>query len=200
MGALGREIRRLREARGWGQTKLAAAADMAVSGVSQIENGHRNPNSATLIKLARALDVDVADLFPKGQASLPLDYAPSLEELHDKAGCETDWLVCSEASWQAAWPRDPRPREAIQRVHQTATEFAKLKPLMAEQERGLRVSQKAFGGRYQQAWRRFFDTMREAHARGVAARVITDEETLQDLGKKLGEQPRDYLDALLRAS
>jgi hypothetical protein len=34
MGELGKEIRRLREAKGWGQTKLAAAADMAVSGVS----------------------------------------------------------------------------------------------------------------------------------------------------------------------
>ncbi len=74
MGEVGREVRRLREARGWGQTKLAAAADMAVSGVSQIENGHRNPNSATLIKLARALDVEVVDLFPKAQAPLPLDY------------------------------------------------------------------------------------------------------------------------------
>lgn len=75
MGEVGREIRRLREARGWGQTKLAAAADMAVSGVSQIENGHRNPNSATLIKLARALEVEVADLFPKAQAALPLEGA-----------------------------------------------------------------------------------------------------------------------------
>lgn len=73
MGEVGKEIRRLREARGWGQTKLAAAADMAVSGVSQIENGHRNPNSATLIKLAKALGVEVADLFPKGQSSLPLE-------------------------------------------------------------------------------------------------------------------------------
>jgi hypothetical protein len=42
--------------------------------------------------------------------------------------------------------------------------------------------------------------MQEAHARGVAAGVITDEETLNDLGKKLGEQPRDYFQALLRAS
>jgi transcriptional regulator with XRE-family HTH domain len=200
MGELGREIRRLREARGWGQTKLAAAADMAVSGVSQIENGHRNPNSATLIKLARALDVDVADLFPEGQAPLPLDDAPSLEELHAAAGCETDWLVRSEASWQEAWPRDPQPREAVQRVHETATEFAKLKPLMDDQERGLRPSQKAFGGRYQQAWRRFFDTMREAHARGVAADVITGEETLNDLEVRLGKPQGDYLEALLSAS
>lgn len=75
MGEVGKEIRRLREARGWGQTKLAAAADMAVSGVSQIENGHRNPNSATLIKLARALGVEVADLFPKVSA-----LQPSLED------------------------------------------------------------------------------------------------------------------------
>jgi transcriptional regulator with XRE-family HTH domain len=71
MGDVGAEVRRLRETKGWGQTKLAAAADMAVSGISQIENGKRNPNSATLIKLARALGVEVADLFPKGQASLP---------------------------------------------------------------------------------------------------------------------------------
>ncbi len=70
MGDVGKEVRRLREAKGWGQTKLAAAADMAVSGVSQIENGRRNPNSATLIKLAKALEVEVADLFPKGQTAL----------------------------------------------------------------------------------------------------------------------------------
>lgn len=205
MGELGREIRRLREARGWGQTKLAAAADMAVSGVSQIENGHRNPNSATLIKLARALDVDVADLFPKGQAplpledALPLDDAPPLEELHDKAGCETDWLVRDEGSWQAAWPRDPRPREAMQRVRETSTEFAKLKRLLVEQERHLRPSQRGLSGPYQQAWRRFFDTTREALARGVAAGVITAEETLNDLEVRLGEQPGYYLEPLRRA-
>jgi hypothetical protein len=83
----------------------------------------------------------------------------------------------------------------MQRVRETAIEFAKLKPLMAEQESGLPWSQKAFGGRYQQAWRRYFDTMLEARARGVAAGVITDEATLDDLQEKL-----DYLEALLRAS
>jgi transcriptional regulator with XRE-family HTH domain len=197
---VGKEIRRLREARGWSQAKLAGASDMGTSGISQIETGARNPSAATLSKIAEALGVEVRDLFPLGQAPLPLDDARSLEELHAAAGCETDWLVCSEDDWHETWPRDPRPREAVQRVHETATEFAKLKPLMTEQERGLRPSQKAFGGRYQRAWRRFFATMQEAHARGVAAGVITDEETLNDLAKKLGEQPRDYLEALLRAS
>ncbi len=78
MGEVGKEIRRLREAKGWGQTKLAAAADMAVSGVSQIENGRRNPNSATLVKLARALGVEVADFFPKAEAQLWPGEAPEL--------------------------------------------------------------------------------------------------------------------------
>jgi len=73
---VGQEIRRLREAKGLSQAKLAAAADMAVSGVSQIETGARNPSAVTLTKLANALDVEVADFFPKGQAPLPLEEPP----------------------------------------------------------------------------------------------------------------------------
>jgi transcriptional regulator with XRE-family HTH domain len=196
---VGKEIRRLREARGWSQAKLAGASDMGTSGISQIETGARNPSAATLSKIAEALGVEVRDLFPLGQAPLPLDDAPPLEELHDKAGCETDWLVRDEGSWQAAWPRDPRPREAMQRVRETATEFAKLKPLLFEQERHFRPSHRGLSGPYKQAWRRFFDTPREALARGVAAGVITAEENLNDLEGRLGEQPGYYLEPLRRA-
>lgn len=71
MEDVGREVRRLREERGWSQAKLAAAADMAVSGISQIETGVRSPSAATLTKLARALGLEVADLFPKAQAPRP---------------------------------------------------------------------------------------------------------------------------------
>jgi transcriptional regulator with XRE-family HTH domain len=70
---VGQEIRQLREAKGWSQAKLAAAADMAVSGVSQIETGARNPSAVTLAKIADALEVEVADLFPKDQARLPFE-------------------------------------------------------------------------------------------------------------------------------
>jgi len=72
MSGVGTEVRRLREAKNWSQAKLAGETGMAVSGISQIENGKRNPNSATLIKLARALDAEVADLFPLGQLRLRL--------------------------------------------------------------------------------------------------------------------------------
>ena len=88
----------------------------------------------------------------------------------------------------------------MERVRETATEFAKLRPSMEKQERGLRPSQTKFGGRYQQAWERFFYTLKEAKARGVAAGIIADEETLDDLEEKLGGRPSHYLDAFLRAS
>jgi transcriptional regulator with XRE-family HTH domain len=68
---VGREIRRLREARGWSQAKLAGDTGMGVSGISQIETGARNPSAVTLSKIAEALGVEVGDLFPLGQPRLP---------------------------------------------------------------------------------------------------------------------------------
>jgi transcriptional regulator with XRE-family HTH domain len=68
---VGREVKRLREAKGWSQTKLAVEADMSVSGISMIENGHRNLSTTTLAKLAEALGVGVRDLFPLEQVPLP---------------------------------------------------------------------------------------------------------------------------------
>jgi transcriptional regulator with XRE-family HTH domain len=67
------EVRRLRKARGWNQTELAFYAGLAPSVISQIENGKRSPNASTLEKLAKALGVNVGDLFPKTQAPLPFD-------------------------------------------------------------------------------------------------------------------------------
>jgi transcriptional regulator with XRE-family HTH domain len=68
---VGREVKRLREVKGWSQTKLAVEAGMSVSGISMIENGHRNLSTTTLAKLAEALGVGVRDLFPLDQAPLP---------------------------------------------------------------------------------------------------------------------------------
>src|SRR5215204_3957595 len=70
---VGREIRRLREARGWSQAKLAGDTGMGVSGISQIETGARNPSAVTLWKIAGAFGVEVGDLFPKAQNPLPFE-------------------------------------------------------------------------------------------------------------------------------
>ena len=51
--------------------QLAEKAGMAPSAVSQIETGKRTPSSSSVVKLAAALGVEVGDLFPKRQASLP---------------------------------------------------------------------------------------------------------------------------------
>jgi transcriptional regulator with XRE-family HTH domain len=64
---IGHNVRRLRDERGWNQTELGFHADTSPSIISLIENGKRNPSTATLMKIARALGVEVVDLFPKAQ-------------------------------------------------------------------------------------------------------------------------------------
>lgn len=60
--ALGGAVRRVREARGISQERLALEADVDRSYVSHIETGKNNPAVLTLVKLAGALDVTVSEL------------------------------------------------------------------------------------------------------------------------------------------
>lgn len=77
MGEIGREVKRLREERGWSQAQLAVYAGSSQPTVNQVESGKRNPSTRTLQKLAGALGVETADLFPKGQAPLWSDNPPT---------------------------------------------------------------------------------------------------------------------------
>lgn len=194
------EVKRLRQSRKWNQTELAYHAGLAPSVISQIENGKRSPSARTLRKLAEALEVEVADLFPKVQAQLPLEDTPSLEELHVAAGCLTDWLVRLETQWESAWSKDLSPREALRIVREMTAEFGALKPLMAEQERDLPITRRAINGRYRQAWLRGFTGLQAAHNCCVAAGLIRQEETLNAAEAKLGEAPGRPLEGLLAAS
>jgi transcriptional regulator with XRE-family HTH domain len=195
------ELRRLRREKKLSQAKLAALADLDPSTVNQLETGIRRANMRTLEKLAGVLGVEVADFFPKDQAQLPLeDGRPSLEQLHATAGCVTDWLTKPETEWRASWPLSLIPRDAMQIVQEMADEFSALKPLMAAQEVGLPIYKSAISGRYRQAWVRFFDGMRWAHKCGVDNGLITQEETLNDLERKLGETPGVRYEGMLLAS
>jgi transcriptional regulator with XRE-family HTH domain len=68
-----RELTRIREERGLSQQGLADASGVNKATINQIERGRRSPNARTLEKLAGALSVEIADLFPKAQSPLPLE-------------------------------------------------------------------------------------------------------------------------------
>ncbi len=71
------ELTRLRVERGWSQQRLADESSVNKATINQIERGRRSPNVETLEKLADALEVGVADFFPKAQAPLWSDNAPT---------------------------------------------------------------------------------------------------------------------------
>jgi transcriptional regulator with XRE-family HTH domain len=66
------ELKRLRTSKGWSQQKLADESGVDRATINQVEGGRRSPTIATLENLAQAMDVEVADFFPKAQSPLPL--------------------------------------------------------------------------------------------------------------------------------
>lgn len=62
---VGRNIRRLRKARGMTQERLADEAGMAGRYLAGLERGEENPTLRFLVKIADALSVSPADLLKK---------------------------------------------------------------------------------------------------------------------------------------
>ena len=60
---LGKNIRHLRVKRGFTQAKLAELADVDVSYIGMIENANRNITAYTVVRFARALKCEVAEIF-----------------------------------------------------------------------------------------------------------------------------------------
>ena len=178
--SLGHRLRLLRVERQLSLRQAAVRAGVVKETISDIERGVTHPQDVTLAKLAKAYGVPVEDLLEDG---------PSLKELHKEAGCITGWLTMPEEEWRASWPKSLTPRDAMQIVQEMAEEFSALKPLMATQEVGLPIYKSAISGRYRQAWLRFLEGMQLAHNCGVAYGLITQDETLNDLEKALGEPP-----------
>jgi len=59
---LGRNIKRIRLAKGISQGDIVRSMGMDRAFVSNIENGKTNPTLATIVKLANALDVSTDEL------------------------------------------------------------------------------------------------------------------------------------------
>jgi transcriptional regulator with XRE-family HTH domain len=62
-GILAQNIKSFREHRSWSQAELAANSDISIPFLSEIERGNKWPFPDTLGKIARALDVQVHELF-----------------------------------------------------------------------------------------------------------------------------------------
>lgn len=60
---LAREVRAARKARGWTLADLSAAVALDKGYLSKIERGLKAPSVSTVLNLARALDIPVAQLF-----------------------------------------------------------------------------------------------------------------------------------------
>jgi len=61
--AIGDKVRELRKARGLLQEELAERAGVSTQTVRNVEAGRFNTKTETLVKIARALDVPVGELF-----------------------------------------------------------------------------------------------------------------------------------------
>jgi len=68
--ALGDAIRQLRRRRDLSQEALAFAADIHPKHLSEIERANKDPRSTTVVRLADALGVTVAELY-EGQNGKP---------------------------------------------------------------------------------------------------------------------------------
>src|SRR5215211_286398 len=101
------ELRRIRKERGLSQQRLAELAKVDKVTIVHIENGKVSPKVATLGKLAGALEIELADLFPKAQAPLP---EASFDELMDaeRRGGATDADIINDyetivRSYRMSW-------------------------------------------------------------------------------------------------
>jgi transcriptional regulator with XRE-family HTH domain len=72
---LGERITDLRERRGWTQRKLAEAANLSATFLSEIENDRRNVGAAILLRIADVLDASL-DYLLRGEAERPSPRRP----------------------------------------------------------------------------------------------------------------------------
>lgn len=61
----GKNLQKLREARGLSTRQFAYEADISHSSVGRLEAGQANPTMTTLVKIAEALKVDLDTLVPR---------------------------------------------------------------------------------------------------------------------------------------
>ncbi|MCE9564419.1 MAG: helix-turn-helix domain-containing protein [Planctomycetes bacterium] len=73
----GERLKRLREAAGVSQYALAKTSGVTAQAISKIEQGDRDPSWSTVVKLAHALGISVADFDAPAEDDKPDDDPPA---------------------------------------------------------------------------------------------------------------------------
>jgi transcriptional regulator with XRE-family HTH domain len=68
-------LKELRRRKGWNQRDLAKAAGIGQDTVSSVESGRQEPRPSTLKKLARALGVEIAELYGEASQTAPTPFS-----------------------------------------------------------------------------------------------------------------------------
>lgn len=89
MDAIGRRLKEERLHKGWSQRDLARETGVNADTISGIETGQHEPRPSTLRKLAKALDIEVRDLFE--EPVLPKARAPRTGQFTDTQSPE-EWV------------------------------------------------------------------------------------------------------------
>lgn len=86
---LGKRIQQLRKSKKMTQEALAEIIDIDPKNVSKIENGNHYPSAETLVAIAKALDVEIFELFVF-KDSLP--YESMKQDIIDSLNCDKNIL------------------------------------------------------------------------------------------------------------
>lgn len=105
--ALAERLRSLRMTRGWTLGQTSKASGVATSTLSKIENGLMSPTYDVLLKLAKGLDLDVAELFSPARDHMGAGRR-SVERKGDGKVHDTPMyhhrLLCSQLSHKSMMP------------------------------------------------------------------------------------------------
>ena len=115
LATLGQHLQSLRVTQGWSLSQLAAAAGIAKSNLSRLEQGNGNPTLDTLWRLAVQLGVPFGTLVapisvPLGEEGVEVRL---LDQGKDSPQVDAYWMRCAPHTTRRAEPHTPGAQESL---------------------------------------------------------------------------------------
>lgn len=115
LDTLGHHLQNLRRERGWSLSQMAAAAGIAKSNLSRLEQGCGNPTLDTLWRLAVQLEVPFGTLVAPIRAPLGEDgvQVMLIDQGQDRPRVDAYWMRCAPYTERRAEPHTRGARESL---------------------------------------------------------------------------------------